>query len=103
MGSAALASPIGAAFPHSANPVAGASGKLRSAGAAAPTAAPTPRLRRRFLREMDMANLRDAMAPAKFASVKLKRRIKGAARKGRAKRARPSGWTLSYCLPLLNG
>src|SRR5712692_11986887 len=60
MGSAAVAPPgcgAGAEFPHSAASVAGASGKPRRAGAAAPTMAPAPRLRRRFLRESDMAVL----------------------------------------------
>src|SRR6266849_4618269 len=60
MGSAAVAAPgcgAGAEFPHSAASVAGASGNARRAGAAAPTMAPAPRLRRRFLRESDMAVL----------------------------------------------
>src|SRR5713101_2199515 len=60
MGSAAVAPPGCGAhgeFPHSAASVAGASGKSRRAGAAAPTMAPAPRLRRRFLRESDMAIL----------------------------------------------
>src|SRR5216683_701505 len=59
MGSAAVATPgCGAGeFPHSAASVAGASGNARRAGAAAPTMAPAPRLRRRFLRESDMAVL----------------------------------------------
>src|SRR5258708_6457702 len=60
MGSAAVATPgcgAGADFPHSAASVAGASGNARRAAAAAPTMAPAPRLRRRFLRESDMAVL----------------------------------------------
>src|SRR5216684_3110586 len=60
MGSAAVAAPGCGAdgeFPHSAASVAGASGKPRRAGAAAPTMAPAPRLRRRFLRESDIAVL----------------------------------------------
>src|SRR5712692_11197404 len=59
MGSAAVATPgCGAGeFPHSAASVAGASGNARRAGAAAPTMAPAPRLRRRFLRESAMAVL----------------------------------------------
>src|SRR5260370_39469452 len=60
MGSGAVAPPgcgAGAEFPHSAASVAGASGKPRRAAAAAPTMAPAPRLRRRFLRESDMAVL----------------------------------------------
>src|SRR5216683_5546481 len=60
MGSAAVAAPGCGAdgeFPHSAASVAGASGKPCRAGAAAPTMAPAPRLRRRFLRESDMAVL----------------------------------------------
>src|SRR5260370_11766258 len=60
MGSAAVATPgcgADAEFPHSAASVAGASGNARRAGAAAPTMAPAPRLRRRFLRESAMAVL----------------------------------------------
>src|SRR5712671_1915543 len=60
MGSAALATPgraAGAEFPHSAASVAAASENPRRAGAAAPTTAPAPRLRRRFLRESGIADL----------------------------------------------
>src|SRR5260370_19376037 len=60
MGSAAVATPgcgADAEFPDRAASVAGASGNARRAGAAAPTMAPAPRLRRRFLRESAMAVL----------------------------------------------
>src|SRR5437899_5920963 len=58
MGSAAVAPSggrdMGTELPHSTSSVARASGQPRSVGAAAPTTAPVPRLRRRFLREMCM-------------------------------------------------
>src|ERR1700719_3918474 len=67
MGSATAASPgctTGAEFPHNVASIVGESGKARRAGAAAPTMAPAPMLRRRFLRDIDITILRSAPALA---------------------------------------
>src|SRR5712692_392110 len=76
MGSAPEALPAGSAsgteFPQSAASISGASGKPRSTGAAAPTMALAPRLRRRFLREMDIALLLYAIAPVSIRHARRK-------------------------------
>src|SRR4029077_3282838 len=105
MGSATAASPgciTGVEFPHNVVSIVGESGKARRAGAAAPTRAPAPILRRRLLRDIDITILRSAPAFAgeTFTIGKAVSEILRARRPPETPRRLPR--CVFYCVGLLN-